>query len=68
MWKCIRCGSEEHDVMRFSLPESLPMALAVAVPKNIRNEIAKLFEKYQHVELYICRNCGYSEIRFAKRR
>jgi len=67
MWKCIRCGSEVHEVLRFSLPEEMPMALAIAVPKNTRNELAKLFKNYHQVEVYICKNCGYSEVRFVKR-
>jgi predicted nucleic-acid-binding Zn-ribbon protein len=67
MWKCLRCGSEVHDVLRFSLPKEMPMALAIAAPRNVRSELIKLFENYQQVEVYICKNCGYAELRFVRR-
>jgi predicted nucleic-acid-binding Zn-ribbon protein len=67
MWKCLRCGSEVYDVLRFLLPKEMPMALAIAVPRNVRSELAKLFENYQQVEVYICKNCGYTELRFVRR-
>lgn len=65
--ECRRCGSKNIDVFRFRLPESLPMAVAVAIPKNIRGELMRLFENYENFEMYICRDCGYTEIRFVKR-
>lgn len=67
MWRCPRCGSEEHDLFRFTLPDSLPMFIAAAMPKDIRSELGRLLEKYRSVEVYVCRSCGYAELRFMKR-
>lgn len=65
--ECRKCGSNSIDVFRFELPESLPMAIAVAIPKNIRKELARLLENYESVEIHVCRNCGYTELKFVKR-
>ena len=64
--QCPRCGSKSFDVYRFEFPQQMPMVLAIAVPKNIRSELVRLFENYRGVELHICMNCGYTEIRFLR--
>ncbi|MEM0027566.1 MAG: hypothetical protein QXD38_06520 [Ignisphaera sp.] len=65
--ECRKCGSKNIDVFRLKLPESLPMAVVVTIPKSIRNELTKLLENYDTFEMYICRDCGYTELRFVRR-
>jgi rubrerythrin len=43
------------------------MFIAAAMPKDVRSELSRLLERYRSVEVYVCRGCGYAELRFVKR-
>jgi len=64
---CPKCGSNNIDVYRFSLPFELPIPLLMAVSKSIRGELERLLKKYSTIELHICGGCGYTEVVFRMR-
>lgn len=67
MSTCSRCNSRNVDVYRFQLPSELPAYLFMVMSKSVRGDIEKLLKRYSAVELIICVDCGYAEIRFVAR-
>lgn len=68
MNRCPKCGSNDIDSFSFSLPKELPTPFLLFVQHDIKENIAKLLSGYAAIKIYICRQCGYSEIEFLKRR
>ncbi len=80
MWKCIKCGSEEYDLFEFMLPEpnrailiSIPLVTydekglkPYILPDKNKDMLAKLFSNYRKLEIYVCKKCGYAELKLTK--
>jgi len=64
---CPQCSLKNIDIYRFQLPFELPIPIAMAVSRGIRSDLERLFKNYSAIELHICKNCGYTEIRFIAR-
>jgi predicted nucleic-acid-binding Zn-ribbon protein len=80
MWKCPKCGSEEYDLFEFMLPGP-NKALLISIPlitydkgglkpyilsdKN-KDMLAKLLNNYRKLEVYVCKECGYTELKLTK--
>ncbi|MCS7111719.1 MAG: hypothetical protein RMI45_01740 [Ignisphaera sp.] len=64
---CPRCSSSKVDVYKFQLPSELPVPLLMMISKGVRNEIERLLRRYSAIELSICMNCGYTEMKFNAR-
>jgi len=65
---CPKCGSNDIDSYSFPLPKELPTPFLLFIQHDVKENIVRLLSSYATIRIYICRQCGYSEIGFLKRR